>query len=116
MEVSHVTQRYVDGLSDDDVRKFILFTRNHAVTEEEIKNYVQQNEEDITSLLMGFYASGQLRGTVRLSNPKTDTITIGIAIFDKLFWGFSWATHIVELSQILLSTIMVSELFALAWM
>ena len=96
MEVGHVTQKYVDGLSDADVRKFILFTRNHAVTEDEIKNYVKKNEKDITSLLMGFYASGQLRGTVRLSNPQIDTIDIGIAIFDKLFWGHSWATNIVR--------------------
>ena len=96
MNTTHVTQKYVDGLSDNDVRKFILFTKNHAITEVELKNYVLKNEEDISSLLMGFHASGQLRGTVRLSNPQKDTIDIGIAIFDKLFWGFSWASNIVR--------------------
>lgn len=60
MEVGHVTQQYVDGLSDADVRKFILFTRNHAVTEDEIKDYVKKTKKILHRCSWVFMHQGNL--------------------------------------------------------
>lgn len=83
---------YVKGLNDEDVRRWISFTCLRETTIDEVRSYVSTNHDDPNALLFGLFIGGRLRGTVRLHDIDTISLSAntGILIFDKSLWGKAW--------------------------
>lgn len=91
-----VTNRYVDGLNDIEVNRFLVGPRSQKQTFDTVINYVNQNWNSNDAILFGFFVEDELRGTVRLHDIKNNTAYIGIAIFDKKIWGHGWGKKIIK--------------------
>lgn len=92
-----VDQDYVNGLNDEEVRRWISFTRAQPASLDGVRHYVEINYEDPNALLFGLFVEDRLRGTVRLHDIDflSKCARVGILIFDKSIWGKSWGFAIL---------------------
>lgn len=89
LKVCDITQNYIDGLNDDQVKRFLVAPRKTKQTMETVTEFVQMNEKNDRHILFGIYYKNILRGTARLHdiNENEKTAYVGIALFDKTIWG-----------------------------
>ena len=92
---SDITEKYIDGLNDSEVNRFLVGPRSQEQTIDTVKNYVNDNWYSSNAILFGFYVADDLSGTVRLHDINNDTAYIGIAIFNKEMWGHGWGKKII---------------------
>lgn len=92
-----VNQDYVNGLNDEEVRRWISFTRAQPASLDGVRRYVDINYADPNALLFGLFVEDRLRGTVRLHDIDflSKCASVGILIFDKSIWGKSWGFVII---------------------
>lgn len=84
-----VTQGYVDGLNDADVRRHLGASNATVQTIETVSSYVDTNAKSLDAILFGVFVGAQLCGTVRVHdmNFNRGSAIVGIALFDKSLWG-----------------------------
>lgn len=95
---SDVTQKYVKGLNDIEVNRFLVGPRSQEQTIDTVKDYVNKNWDNRNTILFGFFVDNELRGTVRIHDINNDTAYIGVAIFDKEMWGHGWGKKIIAVA------------------
>lgn len=97
VRIEDIDSRYVDGLNDPEVHRFLVGPRNQRQTLETVRAYVSQNISAKDSILLGMFIDEQLRGTSRLHeiNEEKATAYIGIALFDRAVWGRGWGTKFI---------------------
>lgn len=90
--VDDVCDAYVEGMNDPEVTRWLVGVRSNPPDADAIAGYIRANNTDPNSLLMGLFVDDALRGTVRLHNidQRTKHGIVGIAIFDRNFWGRGW--------------------------
>jgi ribosomal-protein-alanine N-acetyltransferase len=85
-----VHQKYVDGLNDPAVNKF-LEVRQAIQTFKSVSDFVQMNIDSVNSILWGIWieSGGDHIGTLRIHSCDKDTHSchIGICLFCKDSWG-----------------------------
>ena len=89
ISVDDVTQDYVDGLNDPDVRQHLGASKASRQTYDSVAAYVEANDKSDDAVLLGIFVSGRLCGTVRIHDIDFDanSAVMGIALFDKGVWG-----------------------------
>ncbi len=87
---SDVTKKYVDGLNDPEVNRY-LEIRWQRQTRSMVERYVEQNLKSSNNLLLGLFLkeSKSFIGTIRLSNISYHhyLVSLGICLFLKEVWG-----------------------------
>ena len=110
-----VNQDYVNGLNDEEVRRWISFTRAQPASLDGVRRYVDINYADPSALLFGLFVEDRLRGTVRLHDIDflSKCASVGILIFDKSIWGKSWGFVIlVKVVEIAFERLSLEEISA----
>ena len=86
-----VHQKYIDGLNDPRINKYLVDVRKNQQTKEKLEEYVQQNLDSDYNILFGIWVDGQdeFCGTVRLHSIEYThrTAHIGVCLFDSDVWG-----------------------------
>lgn len=92
LTVEDACDGYVRGMNDPEVSRWLVGVRSNPPDAAAIVAYIRLNADDPNSLLAGLFIDGGLRGTVRLHNidRQTRRAVVGIAIFDRAFWGQGW--------------------------
>jgi RimJ/RimL family protein N-acetyltransferase len=100
LKPENVNFRYVDGLNDPEVNRYLVGVKNKIQTKETVTEFIQCNLESSNAVLFGIWITGEDNhcGTVRLHaieyNDKTSHI--GICLFDKSVWGKGVGSNAVE--------------------
>ena len=86
---SDVTFTYVNGLNDTAINQYMGNSRLKVQTFESVQDYIRLNQQNENDYLFGIFVALELIGTVRLHdiNQNTKVGQVGIALFDKNFWG-----------------------------
>jgi RimJ/RimL family protein N-acetyltransferase len=94
---SDITDKYVNGLNDQSVNRFLGQSRERRQSQETISDYIEENQRTPGGVLLGLFIEGDLRGTVRLHEVKEDkkVATVGVLIFDKNYWQQGWASRAI---------------------
>jgi len=82
-----VTDRYVAGINDPAVSRFLVSARSGRLTRESIVAFVQRDWQACDAVLFGVWVKGAHCGNVRLHAVTAQTAQIGIAIFDTAVQG-----------------------------
>lgn len=89
--------KYVKGLNDPDVNKFLDAVRKRHQTLATVKDFIQSNLKSKYSLLLGVFLdnSNELIGTIRLHDITFDHFLcyLGICFFRKKYWGRGYASE-----------------------
>jgi RimJ/RimL family protein N-acetyltransferase len=86
-----VTEKYINGLNDPDVNRYLVEVKRTVQTRDSICEYINRNTSDPKSLLLGVFIKEEidgLIGTVRISDICAYHFfaSIGICIFEKTAW------------------------------
>lgn len=95
IQPSDVDSNYVDGINNPEVSRWLISADRRKLSKDDIVSYVNTNNNDPDSLLLGFYLGGKLRGTSRLHNTTQKCADVGVAVFDVNIWGKSWAASVI---------------------
>lgn len=86
-----VYQKYIDGLNDPHINKYLVDVKKNYQTKEKLEEYVQQNLDSSYDILFGIWVDGQdeFCGTIRLHSIEYThrTAHIGACLFDSNVWG-----------------------------
>lgn len=95
LEIKHITQKYIDGLNDPEVNRFLVDARLQKQTYGTVKNFIEKNFFSNDSILFGIFLkeNDKLIGTVRIHNISYFhyLCSLGISIFDKNCWNKGYA-------------------------
>lgn len=103
VNTEHVTQRYVDGLNDPEVHKFLSGPGRVFQTMDTVSSFVRSNYESDDSILFGIFCRDVHIGNIRVHDIDglLRQAYLGIVIFDKFYWSKGIATkalkHAVDL-------------------
>jgi RimJ/RimL family protein N-acetyltransferase len=97
VQVSDITEAYVEGLNNPVINKFLGQSRLRRQTVETVAAYIDENQRNPHDVLLGIFIENALRGTVRLHHVQEDASTaeFGVLIFDKNYWQQRWASRAV---------------------
>lgn len=88
---SHISDKYVNGLNDGEVNKFLVGPRQRKQTRKTVRDFVESNLNSASGVLFGLFhrATGDLIGTLRVHNISFFhySCDLGICLFDKSYWG-----------------------------
>ncbi len=91
LRVRHISDKYVDGLNDGQVNKFLVAPRQRKQTRKMVRDYVEANLKSPSGLLFGLFhkTTGDLIGTLRVHDISYFhySCCLGICLFDKSYWG-----------------------------
>ena len=98
VKASDITNRYVDGLNDPSINRFMGRSRERRQTLETVTAYLEENWRNPDDVLFGIFIEEGLRGTVRLHDIRQTekTAIVGILIFDKNYWQKGWARRSIS--------------------
>jgi ribosomal-protein-alanine N-acetyltransferase len=93
LNVADVHSKYISGLNNPDVNKYLDAVKYSRQTKDDVINFVNSNINSFNSILWGIWQEGHKYhcGTIRLHeiNFRHGIATIGVCIFDKDVWGKS---------------------------
>ncbi len=96
-----VHQRYVDGLNNSLVNRYLGNVKKTTQTLETVSQFVKQNLQDPHGILFGVWPDNSKNhcGTVRLHSIDDYHLTanIGICIFETDFWGQGIGTKSIQI-------------------
>lgn len=81
-----VTDAYVRGMNDPDVRRFVSVGRG-TLGKEDVLDFIRENRERTDCLLFGLFVAGKHCGNVRLHDYDGRVVWLGIALFDGSIRG-----------------------------
>lgn len=100
LEVSEVTQDYVNWLNDPEVNEF-LEVKYTSWTIENCRTFVAGFEGSTSEYIFGIYSNNSDthigNGSVSAVNVNTGTFTISLFIGEKKYWGSSAGTEVILL-------------------
>ncbi len=100
LKPENVNSRYVDGLNDPDVNRYLVEVKKHIQTKETVTEFIQYNLESSSAILFGIWIAGKDShcGTVRLHSIQYNDRTshIGVCLFDKSVWGKGIGSNAIE--------------------
>lgn len=96
LNVSGISNAYVEGLNDPDVNRFLIGPRSEKQTHSTVEAFVKSNFIDPNAVLFGFYINKVLCGTCRLHDITDVNAYMGLAIFAKSEWGKGYGTAIIK--------------------
>lgn len=98
LSIDDVTKKYIDGLNDDSVKKFLVASSASKQTRESVEEYVKQNAYSEDSILFGLYVESELSGTIRLHDISeiNGSAIIGICLFEPKIWGKGWGSRAIQ--------------------
>ncbi len=100
LQLSDITDEYIDGLNDPLVNKFLVNARLTKQTKETIGEFITQNLKSKQDILMGvFLKEGDtLIGTIRISGISEFhyLCNIGICFFNRSYWGKGYAVEALK--------------------
>ena len=70
VQVSDITEAYVEGLNNPVINKFLGQSRLRRQTVETVAAYIDENQRNPHDVLLGIFIGNALRGTVRLHNVQ----------------------------------------------
>jgi len=91
-----VCQRYIDGLNNPQVHRFLTSAQNTRYTVQSVTDFVDLNHKAEDAILFGLFFNHQLIATARLSDIDDTEAHLGLAIFDVTQWGKGWGTQIIS--------------------
>jgi [ribosomal protein S5]-alanine N-acetyltransferase len=107
-----VTDRYVDGLNNPQVNRFLLAGRGRQSVSE-VRAWVRSNWCASDALVFGIFAAGEHCGNVRVHDVTAERAYMGIAIFDLQSHGRGIGTAaIAAVSHYVVSELRVGEILA----
>jgi RimJ/RimL family protein N-acetyltransferase len=77
-----VSDRYVDGINNPIVSRFLISAIQGKITKRDIQDFVGGDWEACDAVLFGIFVAGVHCGNVRLYAVTADVAQIGIVIFD----------------------------------
>jgi RimJ/RimL family protein N-acetyltransferase len=101
-----VTDRYVNGLNDPEVNKFLVNVRLNKQTKKKVKEFVACNLRSSHDILLGVFLKDEdiLIGTVRVGDISYfhRLCTIGVCFFDRKYWGKGYASEAIKEASVYL--------------
>jgi RimJ/RimL family protein N-acetyltransferase len=96
VQVSDITDEYIDGLNDPDVNRYLVAVRQQHQTRESVTQYVKADWDNPLSILFGIFTrndDGPLVGTVRVHNIDLFHFlaSAGVCLFAKRAWKRGYA-------------------------
>jgi RimJ/RimL family protein N-acetyltransferase len=82
-----VSDRYVAGINNPVVARFLIARREGKLRKESISAFVQKDWEASDAMLFGIFVDGSHCGNVRLHAITAETAQIGVAVFDVAVHG-----------------------------
>jgi RimJ/RimL family protein N-acetyltransferase len=82
-----VTQRYVDGINDSQVSKYLISALNGPQTIDDVQAMVVANWKAADAILFGIFCAGLHCGNVRLYDISAQCAFIGAAVFEPKAQG-----------------------------
>jgi RimJ/RimL family protein N-acetyltransferase len=82
-----VTQRYVDGINDPRVSKFLISALSGPQTIDDVRAMVVANWNASNAILFGIFCAGLHCGNVRLYDISVRSAFIGAAVFEPKAQG-----------------------------
>jgi RimJ/RimL family protein N-acetyltransferase len=82
LNADDVTHRYVEGINDPAVRRFLISAKRGNQTIESVRSMVLDDWNAPDAILFGIFVDGVHCGNVRLHGITLETAQIGAAVFD----------------------------------
>jgi RimJ/RimL family protein N-acetyltransferase len=82
LRVEDVTDRYVAGINDPAVSRFLISATNGKMTRESICARVQADWTDPNAILFGIFVADVHCGNIRVHEITREQSQIGVAVFD----------------------------------
>jgi len=100
LRVRHISDKYVNGLNDGQVNKFLLGPRQTKQTRKTVRDYVVANLNSTSALLFGLFhkTTGDLIGTLRVHDISYFHYFCytGICLFDRSYWAKGYGTEALK--------------------
>jgi RimJ/RimL family protein N-acetyltransferase len=91
LRVKDISDKYVKGLNDPEVNRYLVNARLKKQTHGTIRNFITANLKSKTDLLLGLFTKekNELIGTIRISRISYfhHSCSLGICLFNKVLWG-----------------------------
>lgn len=100
LQLSDITEAYVNSLNDPEVNRYLFDARFHKQTRESVQKFVETNLGSPTGIFFGLFwgVQRELIGTLRVSQISNIhfSATLGICIFNKECWNQGLGTEAIQ--------------------